>query len=81
MPATIQTFVAIMRGGVVPERITEWYETLHLIDQSQVTSVAILDSAPAANQSLQASDEETDAGDEYDRQVAFDEEDGKVVYL
>ena len=59
LPATIQTSVAIMRGGVVPKRIIEWYETLHLIDQSQVMLLAILDSASVTNQSSQASKEET----------------------
>ena len=53
LPATIQISVALMKGGTAPERITEWYEALHLIDQNQVTSAAILDSVPAANQSIQ----------------------------
>ena len=70
-----------MRGGVVPERIIEWYETLHLIDQSQVTSVAILKSAPAANQSLRVSDEETDTGNESDFRPTLDEEYERAAYL
>ena len=81
LPATIQTSVAVLRGGAAPERIAEWYEALHLIDQSQVTSAAILNSVPAASRPLQVPIVEMDAGDESSCQATQDKEREKTALL